>query len=261
MKKYLLLTSLLLSAMGHTAQAAPTLSISSSTALPDSDITLQLSITDVDAAYGGFNARLEYPACMSVTSVVAGSLLTDSFVIDSIGTDEGIIKNLSLIAYSGVDTFATDGELLSLTFHVGADCSAGQYVVNFATVDAEPLVNNKHALSNQDGSVSISHQVSNGGIVITDIDNDIDKDGMDDDWERLYFGDLSHNGFADSDKDGYTDLQEYLNFMAGELDASGAAFNPMIANEPGGSGYKEPTKGNFWILMMPVIQGATQQAK
>lgn len=38
---------------------------------------------------------------------------------------------------------------------------------------------------------------------------DSDADGMDDDWEVAYFGDLSHDGTGDTDADGYTDLQEY----------------------------------------------------
>jgi hypothetical protein len=39
---------------------------------------------------------------------------------------------------------------------------------------------------------------------------DSDHDGLDDDWEMTYFGDLSHDGTADSDGDGLTDLQEFL---------------------------------------------------
>jgi Tol biopolymer transport system component len=39
---------------------------------------------------------------------------------------------------------------------------------------------------------------------------DSDHDGMDDDWEMTYFGNLSHNGTADTDGDGLTDYQEFL---------------------------------------------------
>ena len=39
---------------------------------------------------------------------------------------------------------------------------------------------------------------------------DSDHDGMDDDWEITYFGDLSHDGSTDTDGDGMTDLQEFL---------------------------------------------------
>jgi hypothetical protein len=40
---------------------------------------------------------------------------------------------------------------------------------------------------------------------------DLDGDGLADVWELLYFGDLSHNGSADTDNDGLTDLDEYRN--------------------------------------------------
>jgi len=38
---------------------------------------------------------------------------------------------------------------------------------------------------------------------------DSDGDGMDDDWEVAYFGDLSRDGSGDLDGDGQTDLQEF----------------------------------------------------
>ncbi|HUT71907.1 MAG TPA: choice-of-anchor U domain-containing protein [Desulfatiglandales bacterium] len=41
--------------------------------------------------------------------------------------------------------------------------------------------------------------------------DDTDADLMPDDWERNYFGDLSHAGTADTDDDDLTDLQEYQN--------------------------------------------------
>jgi hypothetical protein len=39
---------------------------------------------------------------------------------------------------------------------------------------------------------------------------DTDGDGLDDDWEVAYFGNLSRNGSGDFDSDGQTDLQEFL---------------------------------------------------
>jgi Tol biopolymer transport system component len=39
---------------------------------------------------------------------------------------------------------------------------------------------------------------------------DSDGDGMDDDWEVAYFGNLARNGSGDFDGDGQTDLQEFL---------------------------------------------------
>lgn len=39
---------------------------------------------------------------------------------------------------------------------------------------------------------------------------DTDSDNMRDDWEMLHFGDLSHDGSADTDADGLSDYQEYF---------------------------------------------------
>jgi hypothetical protein len=39
---------------------------------------------------------------------------------------------------------------------------------------------------------------------------DSDGDGLDDDWEMAYFGDLSRNGAGDFDSDGQTDREEFL---------------------------------------------------
>lgn len=42
---------------------------------------------------------------------------------------------------------------------------------------------------------------------------DIDFDGMPDIWEVMKFGNLSRDGMEDSDNDGYSDLEEYLNLI------------------------------------------------
>jgi hypothetical protein len=39
---------------------------------------------------------------------------------------------------------------------------------------------------------------------------DTDNDGLDDDWEVAYFGNLSRNGSADFDGDGASERQEFL---------------------------------------------------
>jgi len=41
------------------------------------------------------------------------------------------------------------------------------------------------------------------------ISNDVDGDGLPDNWETNYFGDLSHKGTTDADGGGYTNLVEY----------------------------------------------------
>ncbi|MCI5164009.1 MAG: hypothetical protein D3917_18735 [Candidatus Electrothrix sp. AX5] len=85
---------------------------------------------------------------------------------------------------------------------------------------------------------------------------DTDQDGIDDDWEEQYFGDLvSANTLSDWDQDGYTDLQEYLNQLIGETDSEGWPYDPKSINTPGGTGYHKPGNGNVWLLFLPAILG------
>ena len=46
---------------------------------------------------------------------------------------------------------------------------------------------------------------------LTLVDEDTDDDDMSDDWERVWFTDLSHDGTADGDTDALNDLGEYVN--------------------------------------------------
>jgi hypothetical protein len=66
---------------------------------------------------------------------------------------------------------------------------------------------------------------------------DSDGDGIADAWEEKYFGNLTTaDAKSDYDKDGYSDLQEYLNSLVGK-DPAGAEYNPTVKNAPGGTGY------------------------
>jgi len=60
------------------------------------------------------------------------------------------------------------------------------------------------------GTVYVSNE-SDDTIAVFGIcsESDTDKDGMEDDWEIENFGDLSHDGKADTDSDELNDLQEY----------------------------------------------------
>ena len=90
----------------------------------------------------------------------------------------------------------------------------------------------------------------------TSVDTDSDNDGIDDGWEFTWFGNLSTaNATSDFDGDGYLDLQEYLNALNGENDPNGAEYNPLITNEPGGTGYTAPPieDDDFLLMLLPAI--------
>jgi hypothetical protein len=90
-----------------------------------------------------------------------------------------------------------------------------------ATFDAGSGLFSWHVEGLSDGSrtndyaVSVTFTATDGvnttnrtvGIVVP---WDSDGDGMADDWELVKFGDLSHDGTVDSDRDGMTDFAEYV---------------------------------------------------
>ena len=73
------------------------------------------------------------------------------------------------------------------------------------------------------------------------------------------FGDLSTaNDKSDYDRDGYTDLQEFLNQSENKTDPTGGAYDPKLANAPGGTGYVQ-SDDDFWTIMTPVIINSGRQ--
>jgi Tol biopolymer transport system component len=62
---------------------------------------------------------------------------------------------------------------------------------------------------------------------------DTDHDGMDDDWEAAHFGDLSHDGTADGDGDGASDLAE---FRAGTDPTNGNSVFRVLTLQPAAGG-------------------------
>ena len=68
----------------------------------------------------------------------------------------------------------------------------------------------------------------------------------------------AQNGYYD--RDGYSDLQEYLNERNGVRDPLGVQHDPKTANAPEGQGYTN-SDDDFWQLMIPVIiNGALESA-
>lgn len=64
---------------------------------------------------------------------------------------------------------------------------------------------------------------------------DIDNDGMADSWEASTFGNLGQTAITDFDSDGYTDIEEYLHYLAGG--SSPSTRTPISFRIPGGVQY------------------------
>ena len=104
---------------------------------------------------------------------------------------------------------------------------AGLYAINFKA---------------SDGSLNTSRSVS----IKVNPAWDTDGDGLDDAWELDNFGDLSHDGTADSDGDGVSDLDEYLNGTDPNLPPPAVPTGMLVF-----SGNSQST------ITWPVVNGAT----
>ena len=79
------------------------------------------------------------------------------------------------------------------------------------TVDGEKIAY-RNGYGNYQVRVSLADKVSSDTTTELPNPNDIDKDGLPDDWEEKYFGDISSNsGASNADDDDQTNYQEYLN--------------------------------------------------
>jgi len=195
------------------AWAAPVLSLGHITVKQGETGNINLSISGGDAAYAGFNARVIIPDGVTINGVSKGDLLplekfSLAYNVESIDGK----TNLFLLAFSGEHTFGqTDGVLAVIDISVQEDAESGKKDLVFASDNPNPLVNSKHALSNEQGSASVAHTVLNGSVTISGTTIDSDNDTLPDDWEITHFGDLNQNGDGDFDKDGVTNSQELAN--------------------------------------------------
>ena len=176
----------------------------------------------------------------------------------------------TLVAAARVKAGASETTLFTLQFSVHAGVPDGIYPVSISATSinntsagypaaGEPLPILIGAIEGeQDLSLaypSLQTFVVNGTITINTTTIDVDNDGIADAWEIEHFGDtVTANHISDYDKDGYTDLQEYLNGIVFETDPVGGEYDPKVINAPGGTGYNAHSSSSaFWNLMLPAI--------
>lgn len=187
------------------------------------------------------------------------------------GTSQGKIRLAAARARAG-----TPAVLFTLHFTVKNSAVAGIYPLAI-----EPtIVNNTEAGYDAAGEAvpmligavaeetdptlaypAYSPDIVSGNISVQEGVVDTDNDGIDDNWEKSFFNNLtSLSATGDFDQDGYSDLQEYRNDLAGENDPQGGSYNPKVENAPGGTGYTSTPpatddKSNFLLMVLPAIIG------
>jgi hypothetical protein len=188
------------------AQAATTLTLVVPNGLQGTIVQGSLEIA-TDTATAGVNAELILPAGVSVNAVQKGDLLAPPANYQLDFQING--SNLRVIAWSATHTFTGSGEVIKLALQLSGGL-LGLKAVNFAAVNPIPQINSRHAVSNYDGSQSLTHDTVNASFLAYSASSDFDGDGMPDAWEEENELDpLADNDEADADGDGFTDLEEY----------------------------------------------------
>ena len=181
-----------------------------------------------------------------------------SVVVDGKTYDQPLLFNTSnaetLLVGARVEP-GTPTILFTLNFTVNPEAPSAIYPVSIS----QSTINNAEAGYNPFGEVIplligfvenqtdpllafpvYSPVIVNGAVNVEAPFVDDNGNGIDDNWEIRYFGNLTTaTSTSDYDNDGYTDLQEYLNDTANETDPQGAVYDPVnIVNAPGGTGYR-----------------------
>jgi hypothetical protein len=107
-------------------------------------------------------------------------------------------------------------------------------------------------LTGEEEGTIIPVSPANGAVLVQSAVVDSDQDDIDDAWEKQVFGNLTTaDASSDWDHDGYSDMQEYLNQLAGETDPAGNPYDPKGKNVPGGTGYRKPAiiVPLLWLLL------------
>ncbi len=193
------------------AHAQAVLSLQAATGLKGAPTSLTLNIANAPVS-GGFNAHIVLPAGISVLGVNPGTLLTTAGGFTVSYDVNG--QNLKVLAYSGTTTFSASGQLVVLNLQVAGNASTGYFPVDFALTNANLLVNSRHALSNNDGSVSLPHTTTGQNFLVYSSTSDFDADTLPDRWELANnldpLGSIGVNGGSgDPDGDGVANRDEY----------------------------------------------------
>jgi hypothetical protein len=149
--------------MRTAAFSSPTLRIDSADILPGGKADVSIHLNDGNQSYAGVNLQIFLPQGVNVQNVNKGELLSDNFQIFWRTLDSDNSKQVSIITYASDDTISeTDGILFNLALSVDNQLCRTISLINFSDHHYNPKVNVSHAISNNDGSQSIDHNVVTG---------------------------------------------------------------------------------------------------
>ncbi|MCC6695986.1 MAG: BACON domain-containing protein [Candidatus Hydrogenedentes bacterium] len=152
--------AVLLAAGFGTALAEPALVLANTDTYRGGTASLRLRLENGDQSYAGVNAKIRVPQGATVLNAVRGALLPGDFSVDTYVFNDGTSDVVGVLAYSGTGVTSTNSGVLAVV-NLAIDLAAplGQQSVQFSGAVT--------GLSNNDGSESVAHTVSNGILTIT----------------------------------------------------------------------------------------------
>ncbi len=189
------------------AVADPALSLHANNGLIGSEFQARVSVTPESlTSTGGFNGSILLPDSMNITGASLGRAVSAGEFSLRHAQNDGF----RFVIYSHSANTTVNGEILQFNVHIDASETPGVRQLAFATTNPDPRVNSRHAISNVDGSLSLSHTTVNTSFLIYNMTSDHDGDGMSDYYESRYGLDpFVNDANEDPDGDGYTNLDEY----------------------------------------------------
>lgn len=266
MKRLLLLLSVFILFFGITKVYAETLTVSDSLGEPGQTVTLTITLGNNVTGVAGAAFTLNHGSDLTLSDVrsdffplfSAQGITPSTVTVDSVVYDKALVFNptASMIAAAKAEVTPPTGDeiLFEVDFLISGGATADQ------TIQIVPSNISNTSAGYPAGGEDIAMLIGISGstypeITVTNtpaqgegtIFMDTDSDNMADSWELANAppgSDLTYfEEGEDRDGDGYTDDQEYANFINGELDPADAAYDPDSVNEPGGTGYNPPTSG------------------
>ena len=276
---YLAVFSLII--LAPAVSSAVSLHVSSVTTHPGQNISVQITVdqpAEIAAALLAVKYNTDYLALTSVTSPffvtfseqwqslspVPDPLPPSETVVDGVTYDSPVVYKIfadkALVAGVRVNAGQSETTLFQFNFTVAGAAPDNTYPLAIEAVtmnnescgysaEGETLALLTGATEGENSFPDLPVSVTDGAVIVHTF-SDSDQDGIDDAWEEEFFGDLeTANAFTDYDHDGYTDLQEYLNSIAGETDPEGNPYNPTEKNAPNGTGYSTASS-RPWIQLL-----------
>jgi hypothetical protein len=275
------LTAFSLIILAPTVSSAVSLHVSTATTHPGNTISVQITVdqpAEIAAALLAVQYNTDYLTLTSVASPffstfseqwqslspVPDPLPPSEIVVDGVTYASPVVYKVSegkaLLAGARVKAGQSATTLFQLSFTVADNTPDATYPLAIAAVtmnnescgypasgETLPLLTGATEGENTFPDLPVS--LTDGAVIVYTF-SDTDQDGIDDVLEEQMFGDLeTANAFTDYDHDGYTDLQEYLNSFAGEVDPEGNPYNPKEKNAPSGTGYRTAS-ARPWIQLL-----------